>query len=264
MAVWVADQEKGLFFDNRQVLSRPCQALCRQGGCIFAAGPREEVCLRETDGSILFSHPLPGGVNALCPLGGHICALSGDSDSLCAFSPRDGRLCLSAPAGSYPRDLCPSPCGRYAAVAGGGAGEVLLFDGELNCIRRHRVPGAAVSLCFLPRTLAVLCAVGEENISSRLMLISQRGVVTEGYAHPSPPCALCALPGGRLLMGCHGCILHFARDFRLVNRQSCVCPARIRIFRGRMYYSDAWQGCVKDEKGQLLYRGGEPLDMCIT
>lgn len=259
MALWVADGALGLFRDGEALWGQPCFALCRERHYCYAAGQQRCCCLHRTTGRPLFDFPLPGGVCAMACFGGHLCALSTEADCLCAFHPSNGRLCLSAPAGNYPRHFAISPCGRYAAIAGGAAGEVLLMDGQLQCLRTFRVPGAAVGLGFLPRGMAVLCAVGDEEISTRLYSISLRGVTEEIFSCPQPPCFLCPLPGGRLWIGCHGGIwqLHNGRP---VGRIPCVCPGRIRSTECGPLFADSWQGTVQNEKGCVLYQGREPAD----
>lgn len=259
MALWVADGALGVFRDQQPLLDQPCFALCREKYTCFAAGTRQGHCLHEKTGKALFSFALPGGVCAMEMFGGHLCALSTEADALFAFHPQTGSLCLSAPAGNYPRHFAISPCRTFAAVAGGAAGDVLIFDRQLHCIRTFRVPGAAVSLCFLPRGLAVLCAVGDDQVSSRLYCISPRGVTEEIFACPTPPSTLCALPDGRLLVGCHGGIWHFHHG-RTVGRRPCIYPARIRPHARGYLYADAWQGTVCTEKGTPCCQGSEPLD----
>lgn len=259
MALWVADGALGLFRDQQPLLSQPCFALCREKYTCFAAGAKQGHGLHMKTGRVLFSFALPGGVCVLEMFGPHLCALSTEADALFAFHPQTGSLCLSAPAGNYPRHFEVSPCRSFAAVAGGAAGDVLIFDHQLQCLRTFRVPGAVVSLCFLPRGLAALCAVGDEQVSSRLYFISPRGVMEEVFACPTPPVSLCALPGGRLLMGCHGGIWHL-HDGRAVGRRPCVYPARIRPAQKGYLYADAWQGCIRTEKGEMRYQGQEPVD----
>lgn len=260
MAIWVADGSLGLFREKEQLLQAPCFALCIRQHYSFAAGQQRGYCLHGRTGRVLFDFPLPGGVCDLDFLGPHLCALSTEADCLWALNPHSGALCLSAPAGNYPRHFAPSPCGRYAAVAGGAAGEVLVLDAQLQCIRKIRVPGTVVSLCFLPRGMAVLCAVGDDQVSSRLYTVSVRGVVEEVFSSAQPPCTLCALPGGRLLMGCHGSIWQL-HEGRPVGRIPCVYPRRIRNEGRGFLYADAWQGTVKTKQGETCYRGKEPADM---
>lgn len=267
MNIWVADGARGLMRGSggayRQ-MGPPGNALCLSGGRVFCAGQNRCACLDRESGETLFDFPVPTGVCALAALGDVVCALSSDADSLSAFSAQTGEMLFSAPAGAYPRDLCVSPCGRYIAVAGGAAGEVALFDETLACVQRRRVPGAACAVCFLPRCLAVLCAVGDGDLSSRLLRVSPRGVIEEMYSCPSAPCALCATPGGQCLMGCHGAVFRLRADGHLSYRVPCAYPARLRNFREGALICDAWQGCVLTVTGRPLYTGKEPWDVAIT
>lgn len=266
MALWVADGKRGVIrlgAGETKTLGPPGEALCVLNGRLFCAGCARCVCRGIRDGKALLDFPLPGGVCALCPLGGMVCALSSEADSLSAFSPETGQLLFTAPAGVYPRDLCLSPCGRYAAVAGGAAGEVLIFDGGLHCVRRHRLPGAPCAVCFLPRALAALCAVGDGELSARLMLISPRGVVEEVFACPQVPCSLCALSGGRYLVGCHGAVYHFRGDGQLTGRTPCAYPCRMRPLRQGGMICDACSGSVLSADGQPMYQGEEPWDAVV-
>lgn len=267
MKIWVADGTRGLMRQSGGEWRRvgpPGNTVCPWGRQIYCSGQTRCVCLDQESGAERFDFPVPTGVCALAPLGRMICALSADADSLSAFCPHTGELLFSSPAGSYPRDLCVSPCGRYVAVAGGAAGEILLFDETLSCIQRRRVPGVACAVCFLPRALAALCAVGDGELSSRLLLISPRGVAEEAFACPDAPCALCALPGGQCLMGCHGTIFCFRADGKLFYRRPCAYPARIRPWQSSALICDAWQGVVKRLGGPVVYEGVEPLDVVVT
>ncbi len=262
MAIWIADGKKGLIRDGQQVHASPCYALARGWGKMYASLHKSGLCLDEEE--ILFDFPLPPGAAALFPFGEHLCALSSESDCVWALSPGDGSLCISAPAGSYPRFACVSPCGRHMAVAGGGAGEVVLFDREFHCLRRLRVAGAAVGLCFLPRALAVLCAVGEEKITSRLLIISSRGVTEELCACPQAPCCMLALPGGRMLMGVHGQVVHLDANGRTVGRTACVYPSRMRLTGNGPLFTDVWQGGLYNLQGRLICPAPEPEDFFVT
>lgn len=266
MKIWVADGEEGLMgWDGSgwRRMGEGGYALCAGMGKIFCAGASRCLCLGGMGGEALFDFPVPGGVCAMGMVGERICALSSDADSLSAFCARTGVLLFSAPAGDYPRDLCVSPCGKYLAVAGGAAGEILLFDESLSCIQKRRVPGAACAVCFLPRHIAALCAVGDQELSARLMLISKRGVVEEVFSCPHAPCALCPLPGGKVLVGCHGEVAAICEDGHVLRRVSCAYPARLRPFRGEAMILDGWQGRVITLGGRMLYQGREPWDAII-
>lgn len=262
MDIWIADARSGLLLDGRVADGRPCQALCGGFGRVYGAFGDRGSCFGK--GEKLFDFSLPPGTNTLFAFGEHICALSGESDCVWAMCPRDGSLRLSAPAGSYPRHACVSPCGRYMAVAGGGAGEVVLLDRELMCIGRHRVAGAAVDVCFLPRSMAVLCAVGEERITARLMEIRGRGVMEEMDACPQAPCCLLALPGGRMLAGVHGQVRHLDVRGRTVGCTRCVYPSRMRMSRLGPVFSDGWRGGLYTLDGKKRGCAPEPEDFYIT
>lgn len=267
MTIWAADGERGLMRitgGNAEKCGPPSRAVCSGGGKVFCAGQRQGLCLQKDTGETLFDFALPTGTCALALLGQRLCALSSDADSLCAFCAQSGTILLSAPAGAYPRDMCLSPCGKYLAVAGGAAGEILLFDENLTCVQRRRVPGAACAVCFLPRHLAALCTVGDGELSTRLMLISPRGVAEEIFSWPDGPCSLCALPGGQCLVGCHGAVLCLRPDGRQSFRIPCAYPARIRPFRDGALICDGWQGRILRLNGQSIYQGSEPCDIAIT
>jgi len=263
MKIWVADGEAGLMQGNGQGFcwaGESCCALCAGLGHIYCAGQKRGVCLDGGSGDVLFDFPVPGGICAMGMLGERVCALSSDADCLSAFCAHTGALLFSAPAGDYPRDLSISPCGKYLAVAGGAAGEVLLFDDNLSCIQKRRVPGAACAVCFLPRHMAALCAVGDQELSTRVMRISPRGVAEEMYVSPQVPCSMCALEGNRFLVGCHGEIALLRGDGRVLRRFSSVYPNRLRPFREGALICDGYQGTVRCLGGPILYQGKEPWD----
>lgn len=264
--MWVADAQMGLMLvteNGCRKIGPPGCALCAGKGKIYCAGTGRCGCYDWKTGEMCFDFPLPGGVCALGMAGDKICALSSDADSISAFDGERGELLFSAPAGVYPRDFSVSPCGRYLAVAGGAAGEILLFDEMLQCRMRHRVAGIACGVAFLPRCLAALCAVGEGELSARLLLISPRGVMEEAFLCPDVPCALCALPGGQCLIGCHGAVYGLRADGKIMPRLACAYPARIRLAHGQGLICDAWQGDVLRLNGRCLYRGKEPADALL-
>lgn len=262
MALFIADGTMGLRKEQGQPLTPPCLALCRMNQMLYAAGEHRGFCVCPQDGSILFDFPLPGGVCAMTAFGAFLCALSRETDSLCAFSPENGTLCLSVPAGSYPRDMAVSPCGKYLAVAGSAAGEVIILNREMRCEKRIKVAGAAVSVCFVHGGLAVLCAVGDEMLSSRLLLISPRGVTEETGAFPHPPLCLCPQPGGGWLMGCHGHVMRFNALGKQSGRLSVPLPVRIRPAMDGILIADPYTGIVLDGRMHAHYRGPDPVDIC--
>lgn len=264
MKIWAADGEAGLMLGNGQgyrKIGPAGEALCAWDGCVYCAGGQKCHCYEDEKGEMRFDLSIPTGVCGLIPLGDSICALSSDADCLLAFCPRTGEMRFSAPAGNYPRDLCKSPCGRFLAVAGGAAGEILIFDESLACLEKYRVPGAACGVCFLPRGLMALCAVGEGELSSRLMRISPRGVGEEICALSDIPCSLCALPGGGCLAGCSDQVIRLRHDGKITFRLPAVYPARIRHFRGQSLICDLCQGEIVTLEGRAIYRGKAPLDV---
>lgn len=262
MALWIADGTMGLRKEQGPPVTPPCFALCQKGACLYAAGEQTGYCICPEKSRMLYDFPLPRGVCAMAGFGPFVCALSRETDSLCAFSPENGALCFSVPAGSYPRDFALSPCGKYLAIAGSAAGEVLVLNQELHCVQKIRVAGACISVCFVPDGLAVLCAMGDEMLSSRLLHISPRGVTEEAAAFPHAPLCLCALPSGSLMMGCHGSVLQFNPRGRQTGRLSTPLPVRIRAAKGGVLIADSYMGMVLDGQKQPHYQGPDPADMC--
>lgn len=263
MALWVADGTTGLRKEQGKPLTPPCYALCRIGNLLYAAGGQRGFCICPHSCRILYDFSLPAGVCAMNQFGRLLCALSRETDSLCAFSPENGALFFSVPAGSYPRDMAVSPCGKYLAIAGSAAGEVIILNRDMQCIRKIRVAGSAVGLCFVPGGLAVLCAMGEETLSSRLLFISARGVTEEIAAFPAPPLCLCAQRSGGCLMGCHGCVLRLNAQGKQTGRLATPLPVRIRPANEGILIADPYAGAVLDGRRQTHYQGPEPVDMCI-
>ena len=267
MEAWIADGQRGCMRLDRagekRIGAGGC-ALCAGMGRIFCAGQRQCICYDRDTGKALFDFSIPSGVCALEYVREMVYALSADADSLSAYSARNGDLLFSAPAGVYPRHLAVSPCGGYLAIAGGAAGEVLLMDDALQCHLRHRVAGIACAVAFFPRMLGVLCAVGEMELSARLMGISPRGVAEEMLTFQAAPCSLCAFPGGGALVGCHGMIHHLRPDGKIFRRTPWEYPAKIRAFRRQALICDPWQGNVRLLNGRVIYTGASPEDALLS
>lgn len=261
MALWVADGERGLMRKTQEGFARvgpPGYALCAGMGRVYCAGAGRCLCCRGDTGEELFDFPVPPGVCVLCLFRGMVCALSTEADCVTAYDPETGEMLYAAPAGAYPRDLCPG--GEWLAVAGGAAGEILLLDGEMRRAARFRLPGTVCGACFQPRGLYALCAAGEEELKARLLRVSLRGVWEEIFLDPQPPASLCALADGKCLVGCREGVIKVRQDGKAVGRWRCAYPARLRLCRGGAIVCDSWQGEVRMLSGQTLYRGGEPLD----
>lgn len=263
MALWIADGKIGLRKGQGQPLTPPCYALCCIQHQLYAAGEETGFCLCPESSRLLFDFPLPRGVCAMASFGPYLCALSRETDSLCVLSPVNGSLCFSVPAGIYPRDFSISPCGKYLAIAGSAAGEVIILNRDMQPIRKERVAGAAVGTCFMGGGLAVLCAAGEESPSSRLLFITPRGVTEEMGIFPQMPLCLCPLHSGGFIMGCHGCVLLFNALGRQTGRLSTPLPLRIRQARRGVLIADPYTGTILDGRKQSHYQGPDPRDMCL-
>ena len=268
MKTWAADGKRGILRQGEReegCVPAPCFALCAGNGRVYGAGSRRGYCLDAESGKPLFDFSVPPGVCALCLFGDYLLALSSEADCLCAFTRENGQLMISAPAGVYPRDFCLSPCGRYAVVAGGAAGEILFFDRSLACVQRKKAAGIPCALCFLPRHLAVLCAVEEnERVSSRLVLYSPRGVEEEIFSLSQSPCALCALPGGQCLVGCDESVTGLSSARRAVFRLPCGLVSRIRLTKRGPLICDAGEGKILSLLGAPVFENGDFYDVCVT
>lgn len=267
MTIWAAEGEKGLYRlknGKKRKMSDACFALCPAYGRVFGVGMKQCLCFRPYADDPEFGFPVPPGVCVLAAVRGRVYALSAEADCLCAFDAENGGLLFSAPTGSYPRDLCLSPCGRYMAVAAGGAGEILVFDTGLTCVFRQKTAGTPCGVCFLPHALAALCAVENGNsLSSRLALVSPRGVEREVFAFPAAPCSLCAYRGGCLL-GCQGRVFQLRQEGEIAACRAFQWPARIRNSTAGPLICDPWQGKIARMNGKALYIGQEPADVCLT
>ncbi len=260
MSIWIADEERGLMQsvpDGWRRVAPPCQTVCAGGGRIFCADQTRCLCLRAEDGAALCDMPLPGGVCALSCLPGAVCALSSEADCLLCLRADTGAPLFSAPAGVYPRDMDVSPGGQIA-VAGGGAGEILLYDRALRQTGRHRVAGVPCAVRFGPRGLHTLVAVGDGELSGSLIRISVRGVQEELFRCPAAPCALCVLGDGRIFAGFHGHVFALRPNGNVLFHQSCALPsALLPCFRGVLAL-DAYGGGAALLRGARIYSGGAP------
>ena len=229
MRLWVADGECGLMTVDRRgcrTAGPPGRLLCRAGERVFCAGESACYCC-DAAGNMLHRFSIPSGACAMEAAGGRVYLLSSDADSLSAWDAATGALILSAPAGVYPRGLAIRADGRLLAAAGGAAGEILLFSADLRLLQTYRVPGVAVGVCFLPKGLAALCAVGEGEVSGTLLRISPMGVVKALFSCAETPCCLCRAGDG-CAAGCCGRVYFFGGQGRLLRSLSCACPERLR------------------------------------
>ena len=266
MRLWVADGEAGLMRGRDgdfQQIGPPGDALCAGWGRVYCAGQGRFICYDRERGEAVYDAATPPGINALTILRNRVCALSGDADSVTAFSAMTGEILCSAPAGSYPRDLCVSSRGNFLAVAGGAAGRVYLMDEELRCLRAYPVPGTVCGVCFLPRGMAALCAVETGELSARLYAIRYRGATEEIAAFPFLPSCLCGMTDGSCAAGCHGEAILISTNKKAAFRQPVSCPVRIRPSRLGPLICDCWQGTVFPMGGLPLYQGPCPQDALL-
>ena len=265
MGLWVADGEKGLIMVDGGGCRRagpPGEALCGARGRIWCAGAERCRCYAEATGDYLCDTALPTGVCAMAALGNQVYALSADADSVTAFCAETGAILGCAPAGMYPRDLCPHPGGKLLLVAGGASGEMLLLDASLRCLKTYRLPGTVCGACFLGRGMAALCAVERgETLASCLYAVSFRGVTEEIFSLPLVPGCLCGLPDGGCAMGCCGETVCFRANKKAALRQPFSCPLRLRAARGCMLLCEAGEGVFSLPSGRRVYSGENALDV---
>lgn len=267
MGLWVADGERGLMLINGEECRRvgpPGETLCRAQGRIWCAGAGRCRCYAEGTGEYLCGTALPTGICAMAALGSQIFALSSDADSITSFCAETGEIRCCAPAGMYPRDVCPHPGGKYLLAAGGASGEMILLDAFLNCLKVFRLPGTVCGACFLNRGMAALCAVERgETLASRLYAVSFRGVAEEIFSLPSMPCCLCGLPDGGCIMGCCGEIIRFRANKKTAFRQPFSCPLRLCAAKGHILLCDAGEGVFFLPSGRRVYAGANVLDSLL-
>lgn len=269
MGVWIADEERGLLHDKGRVDISPT-GLCACGNTVVCACAGAAHTFAADTGSALERFPLPPDTRKMCALPGALYCLSGEADSLSLLCPRTGRLRLCVCAGCYPRDVCLSPCGRLLAVAGGADGAVLVMkSADLSLIRRIRLPGIACAVAFQGAEICALCAVEENDIATRLMRVSVRGVTSEAGRMRGLPGALTALPDGGIMTASLGEIIRFRKDGRVVQRLAAWLPSRLRLTGGCVLSADPLEGTLVSiplnmEKPAAIYRGGSVNDVLVT
>ena len=266
MQLWVADSERGLMRKSGDTTLRvdaPGEALCACWGMVCCAGGGRCGGYDPATGEKRWDAALPTGVCALAGIRDRVCAVSQDADSVTALSAFSGETLFSAPAGVYPRDICPNPQGTHLAVAGGAAGEILVLDDNLRCVKKYQVPGTVCGVCFLPQCLMALCAVEDGDLSARLLRLSFRGVWEEVWARPLTPSCLCALPGNACAVGCYGMVACLKGGKAIAPGRSVPCPVRLRPGKWGLMLCDPWEGRVSLFTGSTLYQGKAPQDAVV-
>ena len=271
MALWIADEERGLMHIRGEAKNLCPQPLCLTicGDSVICAA-REGARVYAPDAQEIARYPLPPGVCRLCALPGALYCLSNEADSVSLMCPVTGRLRLCAQAGCYPRDMKISPCGRMLAVAGGAAGQVLLFSApDLQLLRRLSLPGVVYAVSFAGSSLYALCAVEDEDISSHLIRLSARGVQSDIFHDSGLPGALCTLRDQTLLLGMLGAAVRLRPDGRVLQRYAGGLAQSIRAYDDFALIADPLQGCVQrvflgiGKSAETIYPGASPSDMLL-
>ncbi len=278
--IWIADGELGLFLWSRDNFRRvPCaltwpHAPCPAGAQFFCACKKRSVVQRfahwEGDWKAEGEFPAPPGLECMqpSPEGGWLYLLSGEADSLHTVALATGELLYGNDAGVYPRSVQVHPTGKLVAVAGGAAGEVLLFHAPtLNLFRRIPVPGIACQAVFVEGGLAVLCAVEDGEVQTMLGFVAgNRSVMEEVLSLPGLPGALQPMPDGTVLAGSVGMLAQVSlRQKKAVWRSdSFGLPGTLSIRGEELLVSDPLMGRVtlmnwrRPREQQLVYEGTEP------
>ena len=271
MALWIADEERGLMHirgDTKNLCPQPlCLTVC--GDSVICAA-REGARVYTPDAQEIARYPLPPGVCRLCALPGALYCLSSDADSVSALCPVTGRLRLCAQCGCYPRDMKISPCGRMLAVAGGAAGQVLLLSAQdLRLLQSIPLPGMAYAVTFAGSGLFALCAAEESDITAHLVRVSARGVVSEVLSAKGLPGAMCTLRDQTLLCGVLGETLRVKHDGRVLQRYKGGLAQSIRAYGDFALIADPLKGCVQrvelviGKSAGTVYPGASPSDMLL-
>ena len=268
MGLWVADERAGLAGPGGCLCGQPL-CLCAYGDAVVCATPREARVFDAANGGDISRYPLPPGVRCMCALPDALYCLSSEADSVSLLCPLTGQLRLCAQAGCDPRDLALSPCRRLLAAAGGAAGMLYLYDSKtLTLLRSIPLPGVVYAVCFCPSGLMALCGIEAGDVSTCLYRISARGVAAELLRLPGLPGALLPLPGGGLLVGALGQLLHLRPGLSVHRRYACGLPARLRLYADFALCADPLDGRLLQvplREGSLrtLYVG-EPVDAILV
>lgn len=271
MALWIADEERGLMH-----ISRETRMLCPQALCLTICGDSVICAARESarayapDAQEIACYPLPPGVCRMCALPGALYCLSSEADSVSLLCPVTGRLRLCAQSGCYPRDMKISPCGRMLAVAGGAAGQLLILSAQdLQLLHRFSLPGVVYAVSFAGSSLYALCAVEDGDISSHLIRLSARGVQSDIFHDSGLPGALCTLRDQTLLLGMLGAAVRLRPDGRVLQRYAGGLAQSIRVYGDFAWLADPLAGCVQrvplsiGKSAETIYLGASPSDVLL-
>ncbi len=278
--IWIADKELGLFFWSREDFRRvECALSCPHAPC--PAGPQFFCACKKKDVVQRFLYwdgawkaegefPAPPGLECMqaSPEGGWLYLLSGEADSLHTIAAATGELVYGNAAGVYPRSVRVHPNGKLLAVAGGAAGEVILFQAPtLKLYRRISVPGIACQTVFAEGGLAVLCAVEDGEVQTLLGFVGgSRTLMEEVLMLPGLPGTLTALPDGTVLAGSVGTLAQVSlRQRKVVWRSDGFgLPGTLSVRGEQVLVSDPLPGQVvllnwrKPRQQRTVYQGKEP------
>ena len=161
------------------------------------------------------------------------------------------------------------PNGKLVAVAGGAAGEVLLFQApSLNLYRRIPVPGIACHAAFVDGGLAVLCAVEDDEVQTMLgFMAGNRSRMEEVVMLPGLPGVLQPLPDGSILASSQGTLVKVSlRQKAIVWRSdSFGLPGGLSVWGEELLASDQLLGKVmalnwrRPREQRELFEGVEPV-----
>ncbi len=228
---------------------RGAGALCAWKGAVLCAD-REEDCVHVLDADTLESLrciPAGPGIRALKPGmdGASLYALAGDADSLIKLDMSGGgALQMLTRVGVQPRDLAMEPGGRTLAVAGGASCCVHILQSDTLASKATiDVDGIAVGVSFAPGVLWVLCAVGQEEMSSSLVRVRtsnwrvERALPMEGM-----PGGLITLPDEGVLIGVLDGVIYVAKHGKRaawrIPLEGALPDIAVRS-GARVYWSDA-------------------------
>lgn len=272
MALWIADSERGLVY-----MRESARLLCRQAQCLTVCGDRVICAAHDSarvftpEGQLIGQYPLPPGTCRMCALPDALYVLSSEADSVSLLCPMTGRLRLCAQAGCYPRDMRLSPCGRYLLIAGGAAGEALIFSAQdLTLLSRCALPGIVCAAAFMGRDVCALCAAEESDVTTLALRISPRGVTSEMLQKRGLPGAICALPDQTLLLGLLGETLRLRPDGRILQRYPGGLAQSIRAWREMALIADPVDGSVQrvtysiGKSAEKIYLGASPSDVLLV
>lgn len=226
-------------------------AICAWDGEVFCASLSEASIWRLSADSLMPLQRIAAapGIHRLRAVCGSLYALSSDADSLLMLDLARGTPQMLTRVGVQPRDLAVDPTGRLVAVAGGASCSVLILSGETLALQRSiDVDGVAVGVGFAEDCLWVLCAVGQEELSSSLLRVRlgtgqvERRLLLEGM-----PGGIAILPDQSVLIGLLDGIVMVARHAKRVAWRIQIdggLPDAAALLGRYAFWADGLSSCV--------------------